>query len=181
MPPVRVPSCPRPDGTGKIRASAENPFCVAVWSAAVYWVFASTPVVASPIGTARMRSARVLWSNVADELENVAVRPVVVDVPLFREYVTVALKVGVNVCVSGVVNAGARASPGTAKTGSATEFSDVVAVTAGAAANAWKALRPENVCNVLLTVRVAPVMLIACVLVTAQVVGLVRKNLTSVS
>jgi hypothetical protein len=128
------------------------------------------------------RSARVLRSNVTGvEFEYVAVRPGVVVVPFFREYVIVVVNVGVNVVVSGFANGGTRSAAGTAKIGSAGELFESVALTAGAAAKDWNGAIPVNVCSVLLTVRVAAVILSDCVLVTVHVVGLLRKNLTSVS
>src|SRR5919201_5847569 len=123
MPPLAAPSEFTPDGTGKIRLSAEKPFCVAVWSPVVYCVVDRTPGVASPIGTTSTRSARVLCSNVTGvEFEYVAVRPVVVVVPAFREYVIVAVKVGLNVSVSRFASGGTRSAAGTAKIGSAAEL-----------------------------------------------------------
>ena len=114
---------------------AEKPFCVDVWSVVVYWVLASTPGVPSPIGKTRTRSARVLCSNVtAVGLEYVAVSPVVVVVPDFREYVMVAVNVGLKVSVSGFASGGTRSAAGTAKIGSAAELFESVAVTAGVAA-----------------------------------------------
>src|SRR5438874_4553475 len=135
MPPVDPPIESTPEGTGKIRLRAEKPFCVDVWSVVVYWVLASTPGVPSPIGMTRTRSARVLCSNVTGVgLEYVAVSPVVVVVPDFREYVMVAVNVGLKVSVSGFASGGTRSAAGTAKIGSAAELFESVAVTAGVAA-----------------------------------------------
>src|SRR6266487_142758 len=135
MPPLGAPRDVTPDGTGKIRESAEKPFCVDVWSVVVYCELASTPGVPSPIGTTSTRSARVLCSNVtAVGFEYVTVRPGVVVVPALREYVIVAVKVGLNVSVSGFASGGTRSAAGTAKIGSAAELFESVAVTAGAAA-----------------------------------------------
>ncbi len=171
-----------PAGTGKIRERAEKAFCVDVWSAAVYWVLARTPVDPSPIGITRTRSARVLRSNVtAVVFEYVAVKPAVVVVPFFREYVIVVVNVGVNVVVSGFASGGTRFAAGTGKIGSAGELFETVALTAGAAAKDWNGAIPVNVCSVLFTVRVAAVIFSDCVLVTVHAVGLVRKNLASVS
>src|SRR4029450_10414142 len=118
MPPVDAPSAATPVGVGKIRARAEKAFWVDVWSPDVYCVFASTPVEPSPIGITRTRSARVLRSNVtAVVFEYVAVRPAVVVVPFLREYVTVAVNVGVKVSVSGFASAGTRSAAGTAEGG----------------------------------------------------------------
>src|SRR5512132_3514780 len=146
MPPVDAPSAATPVGVGKIRARAEKAFCVDVWSPDVYCVLARTPVEPSPIGMTSTRSARVLRSNVtAVVFENVAVKPAVVVVPFLREYVTVAVNVGVNVSVSGFASAGTRLAPGTAKIGSAAELFESAALTAGAAAKDWNGAMPVNV------------------------------------
>src|SRR5262245_25452978 len=135
-----------PAGTGKIRESAEKPFCVVDWSAAVYWVLARTPVEPSPIGITSTRSARVRRSNVtAVVLENVAVKPLVVVVPFLREYVTVGVNVGVKVSVSGFARGGTRLAPGTAKIGSAAELVERSALTKGVAANDWNGGIPVKV------------------------------------
>ena len=70
---------------------------------------------------------------------------------------------------------------GTANTGSAGELVETADVKAGDKPNDWNALTAGDPVGAVLTVSVAPVMLIDCVLVTAHVVGFVRKNLTSVS
>src|SRR3954469_5852372 len=90
----------------------------------------------------------------------------------------VAVNVGVN---DAVPSPGTRSAEGTTKSGSAGEFVETVVVTVGAVTNVWNGTSPGKLVVPLLTVSVAPVMAIDCVLLSVQATGVVRKNLTSVS